>query len=459
VTNEELYQQIQLEVLERIKPQKGEEDLLKKKFEEVVRKIKLVLTKSNIQAKIELTGSFSRDTWLSGNRDIDIFVIMPYDSTVSPNDLLQEIKKEIKYRWVRKHAKHPYLYAETDGIVVEILPCYEYKPNRELRSAVDRSPSHTRFIAENLPVGSNDEVRLLKQFMHGVGTYGAEIKIHGFSGYLVELMIIHFGGKFINVLKNATTLLQEPIVFKENLVVDKSKFEDDPVVVIDPTDDNRNVASALKDKALDNFIVAAKKYLKNPSLEFFFPNKMIINGKNIREMKSCPLEYIAILHKEPDIADDILWGQIRKFEKSIQSFLKTEDMDPIYVDSIISNEEIMTVIVTTEFHTKSTRWINGPPIVLDRDDEFLQKYSNDNTVIFGPSILEGRWKVFAKQEKRTLQELIQIGLETNKISQPSHLNLKHHTIYSREELLEKITNDSDKMRFLYTLLKGKPIFL
>lgn len=459
MSNEERYQQIQLEVLERIRPQKVEEELLKKKYEEIVGKIKQVLTRTNIQARIELTGSFSRGTWLSGNRDIDIFVIMPYESKTAPEELLREITKEIKHKWIMKHAKHPYLYAVIDGIIIEILPCYEYEPKRELRSAVDRSPAHTKFIVENLPVGANDEVRLLKQFMHGVGTYGAEIKIHGFSGYLVELLILHFGGKFLNVLKNATILLQEPIVFKKGLNVNKSKFEDDPVLVIDPTDDNRNVAAALKEETLNNFIVAAKSYLKKPSIDYFFPRKLELSPKNIKEMKNSPLEFIAILHKEPEIADDILWGQIRKFERSIYNYLKAEEMDPIYVDSIISKEEIMTVIITSEFATKKLRWINGPPVVLDKDDEFLQKYTIDKKVIFGPSIIDGRWKVCKEREKMPLKELVQNGLQTKMISQPSHLNLKPILILTREELVTEKINDKEKMQFIYNLLKGKPIFL
>lgn len=43
------------------------------------------------------------------------------------------------------------------------------------------------------------------------------------------------------------------------------------LVVYDPTDPNRNVASAVHTDTLALFIVAAKDYLQNPSVRFFFP--------------------------------------------------------------------------------------------------------------------------------------------------------------------------------------------
>jgi len=453
------YEKIQLEVLQRIRPKQQERDRLTKKYEEITKRIKQILAKANITAKVVLTGSFSRDTWLSGNRDIDIFVIMPYSSDIILEDLLQVIRKGIKYDWIKKHAKHPYLYAVTDEIIIEILPCYEFKQTRDLRSAVDRSPSHSTYINENLPIGANEEVRLLKQFMHGIGVYGAEIKVHGFSGYLVELLIIYYGGKFIEVLKYADELPGKIISLKETIARKKKKFEDDLVLVIDPIDNNRNVASALKESALYNFIAAAKKYLKEPSKAFFFPETLTINKKKMAEMLDHPLHYLAILHEEQKISDDILWGQLRRFERSIRTYLTMEAMNPIFVDSIITKNEIMTVIVSTEEFTRANKWLKGPPVTLEATDEFLNKHKTNPEVVFGPAIIEGNWRVLVKRPKLTLSETLQLGLKNGAISQPSHLNIKNTEILSREALVKRIENDEDKLRFLYSLLKGKPRYL
>jgi tRNA adenylyltransferase (EC 2.7.7.25) len=54
-------------------------------------------------------------------------------------------------------------------------------------------------VISNLHREQKDEVRLLKKFMKGIGVYGAEIKVKGFSGYVAELLV-YFYDSFRNVL-------------------------------------------------------------------------------------------------------------------------------------------------------------------------------------------------------------------------------------------------------------------
>jgi tRNA nucleotidyltransferase (CCA-adding enzyme) len=458
---EERYQQIQLEVLKKIRPTNKEKELLESKYAEISSKIKKTLQNANIQARIELIGSLSRDTWISGNRDIDIFVILPYESELTPEDLLKEIKNGIKLNWVKKHAKHPYLYAITDDIEIEILPCYEFEPGRKIRSAVDRSPKHKEFIKQNLPVGSNDEVRLLKQFMRGTETYGAEIKIHGFSGYLVELLIILNNGKFLNVLKNADQLLYAGIAFQRDLVIDVEKFKDDIFIVIDPTDENRNVASAVKEQTLANFIAAAKSFLKNPSEHFFFPKQIAITKEKLQIMKDSPLNICAIFHKEPILANDILWGQLRRFEKGLFKYLTKNQMKPTRVDSIISNNEIITLIISQKKHTPFLIWHDGPPVDKDAQWEFINKYTDRKEVVFGPAIIGNRWKVLLSKKPIYLEDLIKNAIKEKAIAIPSHLDLKLKSveIITKEDLIERFSDNKDKLSYLFKLLLGKPSYL
>ncbi len=458
---EDQYQQIQLKVLEKIHPTKSERELLQRKYEGILSRIKNILVEANIEAKVELTGSFSRDTWISGSRDIDIFVILPYKSEFTPNDILKVIKKGIDFQWIKKHAKHPYLFAISDDIKIEIVPCYEFKTGREIRSAVDRSPLHKQFVIDNLPIGAIDEVRLLKQFMRGVGTYGAEIKVHGFSGYLIELLVIHYKGQFIEILKNAQKLLNNVITFQEKLIVDETKFENESLIVVDPTDKNRNVAAAVKEQTLANFIAAAKSYLKNPSEDYFFPKIITITKGRLQEIENSILHYSAIIHKESDISDDILWGQIRKFEKSLLNYLKNEGIEPINIDSMISKKEIMTIIISHKGTTPDYRWKLGPPVNNNGQDEFLKKYKDNSQVVFGPAIIENRWKILLKEKQQTINEIVEKGISEKIISLPSHLqmDLSSIEILSKEKLITRIVNDKEKMIYLYRILIGKPNYL
>ncbi|MHA1356127.1 MAG: SMODS domain-containing nucleotidyltransferase [Candidatus Heimdallarchaeota archaeon] len=133
---EEQYAKICLEVLSKIKPKSKEKTVIDAIYQDISSKINEVLTKNCIEAEITLSGSFSRDTWLAKVKDIDIFLILPYDSKYQPEDVVSLIKEQLDYPWEKRHAEHPYLYAKTKELALEIIPGYKYKPNRKMRSAV-----------------------------------------------------------------------------------------------------------------------------------------------------------------------------------------------------------------------------------------------------------------------------------------------------------------------------------
>ena len=161
----------------------------------------------------------------------------------------------------------------------------------------------------NLKDGQQDQVRLLKQFMKGVGTYGAEARTQGFSGYLVELLIIRFGG-MREVLEAATSWKKG-----ETLSLgDIGRQFKDPLIFYDPVDKDRNVASALSLNNLALFIHAAQEYLANPSSRFFFPRKReplpLSRIKDIMEDRGTELLIVQL--DRPDLIDDDLFPQVRR---------------------------------------------------------------------------------------------------------------------------------------------------
>ena len=95
-------------------------------------------------------------------------------------------------------------------VYVNIVPCYKVKRG-EWVSATDRTPFHTDYVKPLLDEQMAEEVRLLKRFMKGVGVYGAEIKIGGFSGYLCELLVLNYGS-FTEVLRSAANWKERTII-------------------------------------------------------------------------------------------------------------------------------------------------------------------------------------------------------------------------------------------------------
>ena len=56
-------------------------------------------------------------------------------------------------------------------------------------------------------LGSEEAKRFFKEFLKAIGAYGANSAIGGFSGYLVEILCIKYGG-FLNLVKDVLKMLK-----------------------------------------------------------------------------------------------------------------------------------------------------------------------------------------------------------------------------------------------------------
>ena len=192
---------IEREVLSRIRPSPTEDRRMMKAVDSLVKKVVAAAAKAEAHIEPKLVGSVAKGTHMK-DPDIDLFLMFP-EST--PLEELREKGLEIGRRAVKgkEHfAQHPYVRGNHEGYRVDIVPCFMVKDPLRKLSAVDRTPFHTEFVVENLKEGQHDQVRLLKRFMKGIGCYGAEAKVQGFSGYLCELLVLRFGD-FHSVLRAA----------------------------------------------------------------------------------------------------------------------------------------------------------------------------------------------------------------------------------------------------------------
>ena len=180
------------EALKRVKPTLHERDKLEEFCELVVEKLR----EKGYGAELE--GSLAKDTWVSGNHDVDIFMF--FEKSVGREELektgLEVGKKVIKELGGKPeiaYAEHPYARAKIGNFDLDIVPCYRVESAGELQCAVDRTPFHTEYVQRHMTEEEKGQVRLLKQFMKGVGIYSAKEKVRGFSGYLCELLILKYG--------------------------------------------------------------------------------------------------------------------------------------------------------------------------------------------------------------------------------------------------------------------------
>ncbi|AFS83699.1 CCA tRNA nucleotidyltransferase [Candidatus Nitrosopumilus sediminis] len=274
--------------------------------------VKKEITKYSEVIGLEFGGSFAKDTWLSKEADIDIFI--KFKKNVS-EEKFEKISQEIGFNSLKKYSpyvrysQHPYVEAKIKNTKINIVPFYDVKIG-EWKSAADRSSFHTKFMKKSLTSKMKNEVRVLKTFLKSNGIYGAEIAKQGFSGYISEVLILEFGS-FENLVKSISKI-------KENQIIGKtSKSFDTSIVVIDPIDSNRNLAAAISDENIGKFILISRALKEKPSLEFFKNKKSKISNKFWNNLLVVKFDFRA---RSPDI----IWGQIKRATSTLSTQLELE---------------------------------------------------------------------------------------------------------------------------------------
>jgi len=262
------------EVLSDIKPSKKEVSEVSSIADSFIKSLNQSLKDKKINAKAVFGGSFAKDSWISGDFDIDIFV--KFDLNYKNQDLSSLLQKALsKFNFERIHGSRDYFWIKHKNIRFEIVPVLDIKSPENAVNVTDFSPLHVAWVKNNSK-NLVDDILLLKQFCKANGVYGAESYINGFSGHVVDNLIIYFKG-FLPLLKSASKWnLKKKIVLdfydkhkgKALFNINKSKTEG-PVVLVDPVQPDRNASAALSAEKLRLFINYAKKFLKAPSKSFF----------------------------------------------------------------------------------------------------------------------------------------------------------------------------------------------
>ncbi|MCX6644541.1 MAG: CCA tRNA nucleotidyltransferase, partial [Candidatus Bathyarchaeota archaeon] len=312
------------QVLKKISPKKEDYAKVEALTRELEKKITLACQEQGVPAIVRVEGSVAKDTWLRENPDIDIFMRLP---TSIPRKNLGDIGLKIAKKaagdseQLERFAEHPYLEIFVEGYRVDIVPCYDAKPG-EWQSATDRTPYHTDYIKKRLSKDLRGEVRLLKKFMQGIGVYGAEIKVGGFSGYLSELLIMKYCS-FAETARAFAQYNQRVVIDIENYYANRenelSLLFPEPLVIVDPVDKGRNVASAVQPQKLYNFVGAARAFLKKPDTAFFYPPKPqalpVASLKSQLENRGSSIVFLVI--DQLGAVPDVLWGQLYRTKRSL----------------------------------------------------------------------------------------------------------------------------------------------
>jgi tRNA nucleotidyltransferase (CCA-adding enzyme) len=259
---------------------------------------------------LEFGGSYAKNTWLSQEADIDIFI--KFRKSIS-NEKFVDISKKIgfdsmkKYNPYVRYSEHPYVEAKIKKTKVNIVPCYDVNVG-EWKSSADRSPFHTKFMQKMLTPKMKNEVRILKLFLKMNKIYGAEIATQGFSGYVSEVLILNFGN-FENLIKSISKIQQNQIIGKT------TKNFETPIVIIDPIDNNRNLAAAISNENIGKFILVCRAFQSNNLPLNFKLRKLKISKNNWENVLVVKFNFKL---RSPDI----IWGQIKRTTTSLKTQLE-----------------------------------------------------------------------------------------------------------------------------------------
>lgn len=271
-------------------------------------------------ADVVFGGSFAKGTWLRGDADIDIFVkVRPDVDEKRFEELGVKIGREALAGFdpQLRYSDHPYVEAFVRGIRVNIVPCYDVEKGK-WKSAADRSPYHTQYIMQALGPEKKAQVRLLKKFLKSAGIYGAEISTAGFSGYVSEVLIAKYGS-LEGVLRAAAAGFRQGHV----IAVDEGRYDPDvargfssPLVIIDPVDPRRNLGTAISPESAGRLVLAARAFLKKPSVRFFAGYRP---GRVDRHLLGNVL-VAEFSHRKR--SPDTIWGQLKRSSNSLAKQLE-----------------------------------------------------------------------------------------------------------------------------------------
>lgn len=435
-------------VLKKITPTNKEKKQIEHVIESLKQRVQKEIIKTKIPITITLVGSIAKDTYIRTSVDIDLFLLFP---ATTSREMLQEksltIGRAILENQEECFAEHPYIRGTFQGYKTELVPCYTIEDASQKLSAVDRTPLHTKYINQHLKEHQKKEVRLFKQFLKGIGCYGAEAEIEGFSGYLCEIVIVKYG-TFQAMVENATRWN-----YGEKLALKPGTYPDftSPLIFIDPVDAERNVASALSKEKFDVLQKACKDYKKHPTLRFFFPKKQKPWSMEKIKKELRTTEAVGVKFQKPEIISENLYPQIRKAVRALRDLCEQHDFIINKTAFTVQQDNVYIVLCPATRTLSKTILHTGPPVNLKKNaDEFIKKWQGSSRTTKKPFEKDKRLFVEIEREYTEIKKLMKD--QVRQLSLGKNINnmiLTKYTILDKDDLLK------EELRMFWTAVLDK----
>ncbi len=317
-------------IIDEITPEEKLINNHEKEIKNFINKIEKRIKKLNINAEVFLGGSFAKNTVVKKEKyDADIFIRFSKEYK-NISKITKKILKGIKKQKV--HGSRDYYRVRArKNFIIEVVPVLMINSPEEAENVTDLSYEHVNYINKKIKTKEIlDEIKLAKSFCEANKYYGAESYINGFSGYALELLIIHYGS-FLEFIKDMAKLKQG----NQKLIIDiekkyKNKNEiafdlnqskiQSPIILIDPTYKKRNSLAALSYETFENFKKTCKDFLEaqnKEKIKYFKKHKT--NLKKVKKQsKKQDLNFILLEAKTNKQSGDIAGTKLSKFYKHLR---------------------------------------------------------------------------------------------------------------------------------------------
>lgn len=248
---------------------------LKNCIDEMLEKIRKALARKHMCAEVMLGGSAAKGTFLKHEFDCDIFIRFSQDYKERDlSDILATILNRLPLKTVRVHGSRDYFKAAYKKMIFEFIPVLNVTKPEQALNVTDMSPLHVAWVKKQLHEQLRKDIILTKLFCKAQRVYGAESYINGFSGHVIDILTIYYGG-FIPLLQAAAKWHAGTIIDPEqhNTAASLNASKKSALIIIDPLQPERNAAAALNDEKLGMMVTAAQQFLKMPSRKFFVLQK------------------------------------------------------------------------------------------------------------------------------------------------------------------------------------------
>ena len=361
------------------------------------------LKEEGIKGEVVFGGSFARRTYLHGIHDIDIFVRFKQQKDM---DKFEKIVKNVFPDAEKIKGSRDYFNAKYKGIKFEFIPVLLVKSPMEAVNSMDASVFHVDYINSRLNDALRNEVFLLKQFCKGTGAYGAESHIGGFSGYVIELLILHFGSfkrflEFINTSSGRIFIDMEGYYdsVSDGLRALKVNKLLTPMVIVDPVLPTRNAAAGLTRESFDRFVLQARLFLLNPRKSFFIVKKRTVG--DLRELASLRGHHLFIHKFSGKGRKEVFLSKLKKELSKMKLFLEREEFS-VYDYGVL--EDGTAFFELEQAVLPRAKRVIGPPVTID--EEHFKSFI-DKKAINGPYVLEGRVCFDVEREHHLAKPLVE----------------------------------------------------